>query len=531
MRFPAFVALVLLHFPLVFLLATSTSISENFLECLSHTSNNSIPITDVLYTPNDSSYSSILKSSIQNRRFLSSTSTPKPQYIITPLNESHIQAAVICSKKHGLQIRVRSGGHDYEGLSYTSDTQFVIIDLFNLRQVSIDVKDETAWVQAGATVGEVYYRIAEKSSTLGFPAGTCPTVGVGGHFSGGGIGTLMRKYGTSADNIEDAYLIDVNGTLLNRESMGEDLFWAIRGGGGASFGVIFSWKIKLVQVPSTVTVFTVSKTLGQGATDVLAKWQLVADKLDRRLFIRAFIQTVNGTAANNKTIQVSFQSLFLGTISELLPLMKTSFFQLGVAAKDCTETSWIKSAMYNNNFPANSPTAVLLNKSLPSKKFFKAKSDFVREPIKDFHLKKIWKLLLQEDQTPIMIWEPLGGRMSEISESATPFPHRLGNLYNIQYFMPWQEEGYNAATKHVRSVQRLYNYMSPYVSCSPRAAYVNYKDLDLGQNEGLSTSYSKARIWGEMYFKNNFARLAMVKRKIDPGNFLRNKQSIPPLLV
>ncbi|KAF6138059.1 hypothetical protein GIB67_042964 [Kingdonia uniflora] len=481
----------------------------------------------------NSSYSSILKSSIQNLRFLTSTTTPKPQYIITPLHESHIQAAVICSKIHGLQIRVRSGGHDYEGLSYTSDTPFVIIDMFNLRQVSIDVKDETGWVQGGATVGEVYYHIAEKSSMLGFPAGICPTMGVGGHFSGGGIGSLMRKYGISADNIEDAYLIDVNGTLLNRESMGKDLFWAIRGGGGASFGVIFSWKIKLVHVPSTVTIFTVSKTLEQGATDVLSNWQLVADKLDPRLFIRAVIQvqTVDGTTANNKTIQVLFQSLFLGTNSELLPLMKMSFPQLGVVAKDCTETSWIKSAMYLNNFPVDSPTTALLNRSLQSKNFFKGKSDFVRKPIKDFQLEKIWKLLLQEDQTPVLIWEPLGGRMSEISESATPFPHRFGNLYNIQYYMWWQEEGLSAAVKHVGSVQRFYKYMRPYVSSSPRGAYVNYKDLDLGQNEGLSTSYSKARVWGEMYFKNNFARLAMVKGKVDPGNFFSNKQSIPPLLV
>lgn len=55
----------------------------------------------------------------------------------------------------------------------------------------------------------------------------------------------MRKYGLAVDNIFDARLVDVNGTILNRESMGEDLFWDIRGGGGGSFGVILSWKIKL----------------------------------------------------------------------------------------------------------------------------------------------------------------------------------------------------------------------------------------------------------------------------------------------
>ncbi|KAF6143132.1 hypothetical protein GIB67_011091 [Kingdonia uniflora] len=85
--------------------------------------------------------------------------------------------------------------------------------------------------------------------------------------------------------------------------------------------------------------------------------------------------------------------------------------------------------------------------------------------------------------------------MSEISESSIPFPHRLGNLY----YMLWQEDRSSAAEKHVGSVQRLY--MSPYVSSSPRAAYVNYKDLDLGVNEDLRTSYSKTKVWGGNIFQ------------------------------
>ncbi|MFS7924817.1 putative tetrahydroberberine oxidase [Helianthus anomalus] len=58
--------------------------------------------------------------------------------------------------------------------------------------------------------------------------------------------------------------------------MGEDLFWAIRGGGGSSFGIILSWKIKLVPVPETVTVFAVDRTLEQNLTKIIYKWQYVA---------------------------------------------------------------------------------------------------------------------------------------------------------------------------------------------------------------------------------------------------------------
>ncbi|MCI27625.1 reticuline oxidase-like protein, partial [Trifolium medium] len=136
-----------------------------------------------------------------------------------------------------------------------------------------------------ATVGEVYYKIAEKSKVHAFPAGVCPTVGVGGHFSGGGYGNMMRKFGLSVDNILDAKIVDVDGRVLDRVSMGEDVFWAIRGGGGASFGVIVSWKIKLVSVPEIVTVFRVEKTLEQGGGEIVHQWQYVADKMHDGLFI------------------------------------------------------------------------------------------------------------------------------------------------------------------------------------------------------------------------------------------------------
>lgn len=108
------------------------------------------------------------------------------------------------------------------------------------------------WVQGRATLGEVYYRISEKSNTLGFPGGTWGTVGVGGVISGEGYGFLMRKYGLAVDYVLDARLMDSNGRMFNRKSVGEDVFWAIRGGGASSFGVILEWKLQLVPVPDTV---------------------------------------------------------------------------------------------------------------------------------------------------------------------------------------------------------------------------------------------------------------------------------------
>ncbi|KAJ6887380.1 hypothetical protein NC651_027651 [Populus alba x Populus x berolinensis] len=77
---------------------------------------------------------------------------------------------------------------------------------------------------------------------------------------------------------------------------------AIRGGAGGSFGIVTAWKVKLVPVPSTVTVFTVTKTLEQGATKILYRWQEIADKVDGDLFIRVLIQTANVTSQGKRTI-------------------------------------------------------------------------------------------------------------------------------------------------------------------------------------------------------------------------------------
>ncbi|XP_022864866.1 cannabidiolic acid synthase-like [Olea europaea var. sylvestris] len=119
--------------------------------------------------------------------------------------------------------------------------------------------------------------------------------------------------------------------------------------------------------------------------------------------------------------------------------------------------------------------------------------------------------------------------MEEISDSAIPFPHRAGNLYKIHHLVSWEQEEIEASDKYINWIRKLYSYMAPYVSRFPRAAYINYRDLDIGVNNKGNTSYAQASIWGIKYFKNNFNRLVHVKTKVDPANFFRNEQSIPPL--
>ncbi|KAL1292535.1 berberine bridge enzyme-like 26 [Arachis hypogaea] len=513
--------------------ADSALLAKSFRDCMA-TTFGSESIETILLTSSSSQYPQALQSFQQNPRWLNSSSSTKPLAILTPLHQSHIQVAILCAKKLGMHLRVRSGGHDYEGLSYLSTYKppfaFVMIDLNQQRSIDINLADETAWVQAGATLGELYYEISKASGVHGFPAGICPSVGVGGHISGGGFGTMLRKFGTAADHVVDAYLVDANGNILDRKSMGEDLFWAIRGGSATSFGIILAWKIKLVRVPPIVTGFNIQRTLEEGATILINKWQHVADKLHEDLFIRVVAQNRGG--GSSSTILASFNSLFLGGKEKLMAMMKEEFPELRLEAKDCIEMSWIQSTVYFAGYRIWEPAQVLLNRITTYKSSFKAKSDFVMDPIPEIGLQGIWNLLLREDAFALLIMDPYGGRMNEISEYEIPFPHRKGNLYNIQYLVKWDDNSIQASNRHVNWMRMLHSYMTPYVSRSPRAAYANYRDLDLGRNRNHhtpNTSYSEASVWGLKYFKGNFKRLAQIKTRVDPHNFFRNEQSIPIL--
>ncbi|KAL9147599.1 hypothetical protein ABFS82_13G183100 [Erythranthe guttata] len=514
--------------------SNTTDSPAGFLECLTVELQSSNSATShLIYTPNNSSYATLIQ--IENQR-PAATFPEKPLLIFTPFYEHQIRLAIHCSKKLGVEIRLRSGGHDYEGLSSASEVTFMVVDLRNLRAVKIASNEKTAWVQAGATLGQLYHTLAQKSRTLAFTAGVCPTVGVGGHISGGGYGMMSRKHSLAADNIVDARVMNSDGQILNRRSMGEDLFWAIRGGGGTSFGIVLAFKVNLVTVPETLTVFNVTRTSEQNATQLVHRWQYIADKVDENLLLRLFLRSVTSPVTGNRTVIASFTTLYLGGVQDLLPLMKQQFPELGLVEKDCTEMSWIESVLFFAGLQ-NKPLDVLLETAPPSRQYFKGKSDYVQEPIPLDGLQGIWRFMHEEDEMGSRLeLSPYGGVLNSFSESETPFPHRSGNIFIIEYGVYWHSSKGNneeqGDQKHIKWMRRLYSYMATYVSKNPRAAYINYRDLDLGMNNNsagnTTTCYEQARVWGMKYFKNNFQRLVRVKTKVDPTNFFRNEQSIPP---
>ncbi|XP_010537539.1 PREDICTED: reticuline oxidase-like protein isoform X2 [Tarenaya hassleriana] len=506
---------------------SDSSVYDSFIKCFSdQTKSPQSEISDDVFSQTNPSYSSVLRAYIRNARF-NTSSSPKPTIIVTPRSENHVSAAVICSKTLGFLLKIRSGGHDYEGLSYISDQPFFILDMSNLRDISVDIAEESAWISSGATLGEVYYRIWEKSQVHGFPAGVCPTVGVGGHISGAGYGNMLRKYGLSVDNVVDAKIVDVNGRILDRRTMGEDLFWAISGGGGASFGVLLGYKIKLVPVPETVTVFRIEQFMGQGATEMVHRWQFVAPKTDPNLFMRMLIQPV--TRKKQRTVRASVVALFLGRADNVVSLLSKEFPELGLKKENCTEMSWIQSVLWWDNHvnaTAINPN-VLLDRDLDSAGFLKRKSDYVATEISKDGLDWLFKRMIDVGKVGL-VFNPYGGRMSEIPVGQTPFPHR-NKLFKIQYSVNWNDPSAESEKDFLAQAKRLYSYTTAFVTKNPRNAYLNYRDLDIGVNDHGKNSFEEGEVYGRKYFGDNFDRLVKIKTEVDPKNFFRNEQSIPTL--
>ncbi|KAF3597699.1 hypothetical protein DY000_02023032 [Brassica cretica] len=92
--------------------------------------------------------------------------------------------------------------------------------------------------------------------------------------------------------------------------------------------LVLAYKIKLVEVPETV--FRVTRTLEQNATEVVHRWQHVAPELPEEIFIRTTMEVVNGTVSSQKTVRATFLALFLGDASTLLSILNRRLPELSL---------------------------------------------------------------------------------------------------------------------------------------------------------------------------------------------------------
>jgi hypothetical protein len=165
----------------------------------------------------------------------------QPALIARCSDVADVISAVNFGREHDLLVAIRGGGHNGAGLGVCDDG--LVIDLSRMRGIRVDPESRTVRVEGGATWGDVDH--TTHAFGLATPSGIISTTGVGGLTLGGGLGHLTRRCGLSIDNLLAADVVLADGSLVTAsEEENEDLFWAIRGGGG-NFGVVTSFLFRL----------------------------------------------------------------------------------------------------------------------------------------------------------------------------------------------------------------------------------------------------------------------------------------------
>lgn len=187
-----------------------------------------------LITPDHAEYDTV-------RALYNAMIDKRPALIARCRDVTDIITSVKFARENGMDVAIRSGGHNGAGLGSVDDG--LMIDLSLLKGIHVDPQARTVRVEPGCTWSEVDH--ATHGFGLATPSGIIGTTGVGGLTLGGGLGHLSRRFGLTIDNLLAADVVLADGSLVTTNADEyPDLFWAIRGGGG-NFGVVASFLYKL----------------------------------------------------------------------------------------------------------------------------------------------------------------------------------------------------------------------------------------------------------------------------------------------
>jgi FAD/FMN-containing dehydrogenase len=184
----------------------------------------------------------------ESRRLYNAMIDKHPALIAQCVDVADVAACVGYARDTGIDLAIRGGGHNGGGLGSVNGG--LVIDLRLMHGVRVDSESHLVTVAGGTTLGELDH--ATHQFGLAVPGGIISTTGVGGLTLGGGLGYLTRKYGLSIDNLVEADVLLADGKLVRAsENEHEDLFWALRGGGG-NFGVVTSFTFQARPVSNIV---------------------------------------------------------------------------------------------------------------------------------------------------------------------------------------------------------------------------------------------------------------------------------------
>ncbi|KAH6845745.1 hypothetical protein B0I37DRAFT_344863 [Chaetomium sp. MPI-CAGE-AT-0009] len=219
-----------------------------------------------------------------------------PVFVINATTARHVEQGVKFAKKHNVRLVVKSSGHDFVGRSNAPNS--LSIWTHHLRGVkvhgsfrpsyckaTVDTTAHAVTVGAGMQMWDLYNALDTLNRTV--VGGGAKTVSVGGYVTGGGHSLLSSWYGLAADQVLEMEVVTPNGDIvIANECENKDLFWAMRGGGGSTFGIMTSVTMKTVPTPKlehlTLTMFTQnvsnSRSIYEAAAYVLSKFPSMSDQ-------------------------------------------------------------------------------------------------------------------------------------------------------------------------------------------------------------------------------------------------------------
>ena len=429
-------------------------------------------ISGLLITPESAEYESARL--VFNRAF-----DRRPALIVRCADASDVARTLDFVQKQNLPLAVRGGGHNRAGFGMCDGG--VVIDLSRMNRVDVDPGKGIARAEAGALVRDLDQ--ATQRYGLATTSGGCPTVGIAGLTLGGGEGFLMSKYGAACDNLLSAQLVTVDGSQAEAShTSNPDLFWAIRGGGG-NFGVATALEYQLHPV-TTVLAGTLRYPPGQITELLLGFVKLIAAAPDELNIVAQVLPSEKGAG---------FSVLFFhaGDQSQGRDLLR-NWRALKPQEDTVRETSYLETQANINPYAAVAHF----------------QTDVV---VPEFNTMVIEAITTAADNAPPntrVFIVPIYGAVTRIPVSDTAFALRQPG-YEVDIMGRWNTPAEKASA--VQWVKALQSKLQPLA----RGLYVN--QLGETSNDLVRAGYGP-----------NYARLAEIKKKYDPGNLLRLNQNITP---
>ncbi|KAF9926179.1 hypothetical protein FBU30_004180 [Linnemannia zychae] len=441
--------------------------------------------------------------------------TFNPEVIVMATSAADVQTAVKCAKASNVAVAPRSGGHSFEGYSIGGQDGSLVLDITGMS--SVVVTGNKAKVGSGIRLGPLYLELFNQGGwTLN--GGTCPSVGVGGHTLGGGFGLLSRKYGLLIDRLVEIELVNADGNLVTASAtQNTDLFYALRGAGGGSYGVVTSFTFLPIKPSAKATSFTYD-------------WKIS----DAKAVLRAYVD-YQATASRDVGVEMNvgpdgleMYGIFQGTKSEqaaaLAPFLKKA---PKPSSSDIREGRYIDGQLrfaYIAGDPKDINALGLTGSYKPGdSRYTKGKSLVYPSALKDSTIALLakWGSITPSGSTANYIIVDLwGGAVQDTSADATAFIHR--DAHTVFEFVAEWDENPNAKPGKpdckgcLKWMDDMYaEFLTDFkANYGPVRGYQNYIDKAIPN-------------WQDAYYGSAITRLKQIKTSVDPGNIFRFPQSIP----